>query len=110
MPSFIYCVQGREVLFKFLGGFIEIAKPLLSIDNILPDLIVENTNSGHGRDRNKKQLLSLSHYPSYTSLIQSAWRDCVDLEVEQKGGAASLNPINKHFGYFTRFLITCEES
>jgi hypothetical protein len=72
MPSFINRVQGREVVFKILEGWVQIAKSLLSIENILPGLIEENTNSGHGRHRDWNHLSSMAHFPSYTPFLQNA--------------------------------------
>ena len=72
MPSFIYHVQGREVLFKTIEGLIQIAESLISIENILPGLIKENTNSSLGCDRDRNHLPSMAHFPSYTPLLQNA--------------------------------------
>ena len=72
MPSFIYHVQGREVLFKIIEGLIQIAESLLSIENILPGLIKENTNSSLGRDRDRNHLPSMAHFSSYTPFLQNA--------------------------------------
>ena len=48
MPGFTLDVQGLNVLFKFLEGLFEIARPVRSksIENVSPGLTKENVSSG----------------------------------------------------------------
>lgn len=72
MPSFIYHVQGREIVFKIPEGLIQIVESFLSIENILPGLLEENTNSGHRRDRDWNHLPSMAYFPSCAAPLQNA--------------------------------------